>query len=408
MTETSILSESPTSPLRPQRLVIAIVLALITAGATALSVYGWKQSVLFLIGGLLGVTLYHSSFGFTSAYRKLFVYRDVNGIYAQLLMLAIATILFAPLLANGTVFGQTVRGAVSPVGLQGAIGALIFGVGMQLGGACGCGTLYTIGGGSLSMLLTLLTFCVGAFVASLTRQFWANLPAIPPITLSTTLGWLGAVLIQLAIFALLAKILQWWSRTKEPEFPNAESGLNSATQASTSSKQPFSLLFGPWSFVTGAIALAILNWFTLILSGQPWRVTWGFALWAAEIASSLGWNSTTSAFWSSEAAQKSLERGIFADVSSVMNLGIVLGAILAAALAGRLVPKLQSSRFTLAATLLGGLAMGYGAFMAYGCNVSAFFGGIASTSLHGWVWIIFALGGTLIGIRLRPLFRLPA
>ena len=34
----------------------------------------------------------------------------------------------------------------------------------------------------------------------------------------------------------------------------------------------------------------------------------------------------------------------------------------------------------------------------------AFIGGIASGSLHGWVWIAFALLGTYLGIQLRPLF----
>jgi uncharacterized membrane protein YedE/YeeE len=51
--------------------------------------------------------------------------------------------------------------------------------------------------------------------------------------------------------------------------------------------------------------------------------------------------------------------------------------------------------------------MGYGARLAYGCNIGAFFSGIASSSLHGWVWIAAAALGTVVGIRLRPLFRLP-
>ena len=48
--------------------------------------------------------------------------------------------------------------------------------------------------------------------------------------------------------------------------------------------------------------------------------------------------------------------------------------------------------------------MGYGARLAFGCNVGAYFGGIASTSLHGWLWIVFALLGTGIGVKLRSFF----
>ena len=36
----------------------------------------------------------------------------------------------------------------------------------------------------------------------------------------------------------------------------------------------------------------------------------------------------------------------------------------------------------------------------------AFIGGITPSSLHGWVWIAFALLGTYLGVQLRPLFEM--
>lgn len=39
------------------------------------------------------------------------------------------------------------------------------------------------------------------------------------------------------------------------------------------------------------------------------------------------------------------------------------------------------------AAVIGGLMLGYGAWLAYGCSIGAFFSGVASGSLHGWVWI---------------------
>jgi uncharacterized protein len=373
---------------RSQKSIVAITLALITCGTIALSNFGWRQSVLFLIGVLLGMSLFNYSFGFASAYRKLIVNRDVSFIYAQLIMLGAATILFAPVLANGSIFGQQVKGTIAPVGVQGAIGAFLFGIGMQLGGACGCGTLYTIGSGSLSMLITLVAFCIGSFWASVTRQIWANLHATEPIVFGQTLGWLGAVFLQLALFVLLANILWLWSKTKRQEerLPH----------------RPYL----PLPLIKAAIALAVLNWLTLIISGQPWRITWGFVLWAAKIATFLGWDLSDSPFWSGKVQQTALSESVFADVTSVMNIGIILGALLAAAFAGRLIFQTQIPLMTAAANLLGGLVMGYGALLAFGCNVSAFFGGIASTSLHGWVWIICALLGTLLGVRLRSVFKL--
>jgi len=45
--------------------------------------------------------------------------------------------------------------------------------------------------------------------------------------------------------------------------------------------------------------------------------------------------------------------------------------------------------------------MGYGARIGFGCTIGALLSGIASTSLHGWLWFAAVLPGTWIGARLR-------
>jgi uncharacterized membrane protein YedE/YeeE len=50
--------------------------------------------------------------------------------------------------------------------------------------------------------------------------------------------------------------------------------------------------------------------------------------------------------------------------------------------------------------------MGYGARLAYGCNIGALLGGTMSGSLHGWVWLAAALAGMWLGVKLRPKFGL--
>uniref|UniRef100_B8HKX2 Uncharacterized protein n=1 Tax=Cyanothece sp. (strain PCC 7425 / ATCC 29141) TaxID=395961 RepID=B8HKX2_CYAP4 len=386
----------------PQTQIVILLLVILFIGTIALSGFGWRQSLLFLIGSLFGISLYHASFGFASAYRQLFVYRDVRGVLAQVLMLAIATLLFMPFLLSGAFWGQEIRGAVAPVAVQGAIGAFLFGVGMQLGSGCACGTLYTIGGGSSMMLLTLLTFMVGSFWASLTPGWWAGLPQLPPISLVQSWGWAGGIL-QLLTLGLIGFILWKWQKVR-----SQSTDLNSRASNSIPAPTKSAWLYGPWSPVLGAIALAVLNWLTLLLAGRPWGVTWGFTLWGAKIAQALGWNPQSSEFWRQGVGATALSQSIWADMTSVMNFGVILGAGLAAALAGRLVLKRPPSRTALIAALIGGLMMGYGARLAFGCNVGAYFGGIASTSMHGWLWIFFALLGTGLGVKLRPLFQLPS
>jgi hypothetical protein len=61
---------------------------------------------------------------------------------------------------------------------------------------------------------------------------------------------------------------------------------------------------------------------------------------------------------------------------------------------------------SLVAAILGGVLLGYGARVAYGCNIGAYFSGIASGSLHGWLWLPAAFAGNIVGTALRPLFGL--
>ena len=89
-----------------------------------------------------------------------------------------------------------------------------------------------------------------------------------------------------------------------------------------------------------------------------------------------------------------------------MDVGIVLGALLAALLAGRFAPVWRIPARSLVAAVVGGLMLGYGARIAYGCNIGAYFSGIASGSLHGWLWLPAAFVGNVLGTSLRPMFGL--
>ena len=61
------------------------------------------------------------------------VNRETAAVRAHLILIASATLLFAPVLAEGRGFGIEAYGANAPVGMQVLIGAFMFGLGMQLG-----------------------------------------------------------------------------------------------------------------------------------------------------------------------------------------------------------------------------------------------------------------------------------
>ena len=158
---------------------------------------------------------------------------------------------------------------------------------------------------------------------------------------------------------------------------------------------------GSWPLWVGALVLAGLNALTLVTRGGPWGVTSAFALWGSKLADAAGIDVRSWAYWSGDRAA-SLDAPVLADATTVMNVGIILGALLAAAAAGTFVLHRRIPVRTAAAAVVGGLLMGYGARLAYGCNIGAYFSGIASFSLHGWAWGALALVGTIGGVRLRP------
>ena len=370
-----------------------VAAALTAAGLFAhLLADGGKMAALFAVGLGLGVALYHAAFGFSGAYRRAITEGDISDVSAQLVMLAAAVLLFAPILAVGEVFGRGVAGAVAPASLSMAFGAFLFGIGMQLGGSCASGTLYAAGGGNSRTALVLACFCLGGFWASLDLHWWSALPGLGPVSLGRALGWEVAVPMQLGALALIYLGLR------------ALGGRNKRPVVGKIGWQV--LLRGPWPLLLSAGLLALLNWATLLIAGHPWSITWAFALWAAKGALALGWDPSSNPFWSGGFQRGALANPILSDVTSVMNIGIMLGAFSAASLAGKAAPKGRVSLPSLSAAIIGGLMMGYGARLAYGCNIGAFFSGVASASLHGWVWIALAVPGNFIGVRLRPLFRL--
>lgn len=133
-------------------------------------------------------------------------------------------------------------------------------------------------------------------------------------------------------------------------------------------------------------------------------VTSALAVWAAKVATLAGMDVSAWDYWQQPGNAKALANSLWHDITSMMNFGIMLGALLAASLAGKFAPNFNIPRRSLVAAVVGGLLLGYGARLAYGCNIGAYFSGIASGSVHGWLWLVFAFMGNAIGVKLRPIF----
>ena len=346
----------------------------------------WRAPALAVVGLALGFVLFQSTFGFAGSFRAALEQRDFAGLRAQAIALALSSLVFFPLLAQGSLWGVPLNGFASGIGVSFIIGAVLFGIGMQIGGGCASGTLFALGGGNMRLVVTLAFFIIGSAIGAAHLDFWWRLPAFPAVTTQDILGWPLALALHLAIFGAIIWLVP--APAPNDSFPG-QSGF----------------LIRPWSLLGGAAGLALLNAATLMLAGRPWGETSGFTLWGSKIALVLGLDAAQWPYWRGNPAP--LSASLFADITTLMDFGIILGAALAAGLSGRFILRSGGEGRALIAACAGGLLMGYGARLSDGCNIGAYFSALASGSLSGWVWVAAAFLGSAIGLRMRPFFRLP-
>jgi uncharacterized membrane protein YedE/YeeE len=340
---------------------------------------GQPASAALIVGGFgLGIAFLKAEFSYTASWRRFLTRGEAGGLLAGLIVIAICALAVVPVAALRQNFG----GAIAPLGPSLLIGAFTFGIGMQLANGCGSGTLYTVGGGSGRMLITLLFFVIGSVFGSLSLPSFLALGGVDPILASDYLGPWGGLAATLASIALAAALIVAFAKRRGANYTPSR------------------------NYIIGGIAIGLLCVAVFAAGGHPWSVTYGYTIWGAKIFSALGYDFSHANFWQWPGNRQALTSSVLSDTSSLTDFGMLFGAMAAAAatkpFAATAWPPLKS----LLAAGVGGLLMGWGARLGFGCNIGAFVGGVASGSLHGWVWFAAALPGCLIGIRLRPLFGL--
>lgn len=322
-------------------------------------------AIAMLLGGAF-VWLHH---GYTGAIRAFLTQGDGRALGATFLTPAIAALVIVPLGSEGENYSRF----VAPIGVPLILGAIIFGIGMQIANGCGSGILVAAGQGSRRMWVALPFFCLGGVLGSFLLPAAEHLPNLGAVDFPALFG---PALGLLAIEALLAVAA-------------------------------LAVLRGAWPTPRqlGIAAVIGLLAATLFLaSGEPWGITMGLTLWGAKALQAGGLNLSEFEFWATSWQRRALDGSILAHVSSLSDIGLLLGAFLAAGLLAQLRHRAKLGWRGAAGAILGGLLMGVGARLSYGCNVGAFIGGASSGSLHGLVWIAAALPGCWLGICLRPAF----
>ena len=319
------------------------------------------------------------------------------GLRAHALLLGTTATLAAILIGTSTgLFGSMPAPAGAPIGLGLILGSFIFGIGMQIGGACASGTLFAVGSGQLSILLTLAGFIAGSVLYAWQFELVDNLPSFAPIVMADHIGWVGSWAATIAVLALVVLGSRAWQARRNPP----------PTGAVATSRGMARIVRGAWPMLVGAVVLAVLAAGVLLVSGGIWGVTSAFGLWGAKALQVVGLHPEAWAFWQQPVQAAQLQAPVLADKTSLTNIGIIVGAALAATAAGTYTLRQRVPIRTATAALLGGVLLGVGARLASGCNIGAYLGGISTGSLSGWIWGLTALAGTWVGLKLRPLFGL--
>jgi uncharacterized membrane protein YedE/YeeE len=372
--------------MRRTALILPAVIALLAITHYA----GIRAGFLLLLGLGFGAALSGARFGFTTGWRDLLTRKDPWGMVGQMVLMALCALLAFPLLAQN---GDEIFGAVSPITWSLILGALVFGFAMQLADGCGSGTLYKAGASSPISWAVLPAFIFGSFLGAAHQPAWVSLGGpleliglqaeAAPIDLILLYGQYGALAITLLLCLTVAGISLWV-----------------AGRAAAANKTAFPKV--PKRWLWGAVVIAVLYAAHLVIAGQPWGIVYGLGLWGAKIVSAVGVDLSMNAFWGAAPHADRLIEPVLWDVTSVTNIGLLYGALIASR--WHLEPgskTLWPSASTLIISIGAGLTMGYSSRLAFGCNVGAYLGGVASASVHGWIWFVFAFIGSIYGVKMR-------
>lgn len=141
----------------------------------------------------------------------------------------------------------------------------------------------------------------------------------------------------------------------------------------------------PWPVIPSALVIAALNVF-LFAYDKPWTASDGLRHWGDSLFQALG------IFEQPDLLPPLLYSG------SVLNIGLLIGGLVAALL-GREFGVRPAPVTELVKGALGGLLMGTGAMLAFGCNIGGFFSALSALSASGAAMMLGLILGAFIGAR---------
>ncbi|HVC33085.1 MAG TPA: YeeE/YedE family protein, partial [Chloroflexota bacterium] len=367
------------------KVVAVIVVLWVLASAT---VSNGDVAVYWVFGITFGVILQRSRLCFASAFRDLFLMRDGGNLRAILTGLAVASLGFALIQVRAVptpTFGAVPDQAhLMPLSAQIVVGGLLFGLGMVLAGGCVSGTMYRIGEGYVGSMVAMIGILAGLVVATQQWNWWWQTftDHAPTVWLPNLFGYGGAIVVTLGVLGLCYLATLWWELRAGPRlaFPVKRTAEPPALSLGDWLAQRYRAVFGKgWPFIVGVVALAILNIFVYLFD-HPLGVTGELANWGNR-AVSVGGITAPTLLGASNLAGCLLvfnpDAG-WVNTGTMLDAGLILGSFVAALHANEFKLRVPRQPVRYVQSIGGGVCMGYGAGIAAGCTIGAFFSAIPS------------------------------
>ena len=161
-------------------------------------------------------------------------------------------------------------------------------------------------------------------------------------------------------------------------------------------REQYDMVFGqPWPVIPAALLVGTLNVF-LFAFDRPWTASDGFRNWGDWLFQFMGLLNRPDLI------------SPFLYSGSILNLGLLMGALAAALLSREFAIRVAPFGELLKGGV-GGLLMGVGANLAFGCNIGGFFSAVAALSMSGVAMMLGLCIGAYFGLKylLWELERLP-
>jgi hypothetical protein len=383
------------------------------AWAAAALVFVWAHSVdtqysMYWVFGLgFGFVLQRSRFCFASAFRDLFLLgygRNMKGVLAGL---AVASVGFGLVMSRQvpmTFLGILPPSAnVLPLGLHTALGGVLFGVGMVLAGGCVSGSLYRMAEGYVASWVAFAGVMLGLLFSAYTWNWWWDhgISTAPRWWLPGWLGHPGALVVTLLALAAAWVWVLWLEHRAGILVPRTPHSGEPADSVTGEIRRVSRAVFvDGWAVIPAGAALGGLN-VLLFTAQEPWGFTGEVSRWSIAAASLVDLgppplqgvaNLPGCAFVPAD--------GTFLNHMLFLVVGMWLGSFAGALGAGEFKIRIPRNPARYAQSLGGGVLMGYGAGLAMGCTIGAFFSGIPSLAVNGWVFALFLGAGAWVGTRL--------